>query len=118
MIRPSGQGYELTVQAPGTVDDAVAAFHAAHEVRYGYVVPNAVVEIVNVRVVGTRATDRRTGGPVDEIGERQELLTGPVTVPLEDSTVRIEAGWTASRHATGAFLIHRNNGQRNIIITS
>jgi len=46
-MRYVGQAYELTVSAPG---DFVAAFHRAHERRYGYADASRAVEVVNVRV--------------------------------------------------------------------
>jgi N-methylhydantoinase A len=46
-MRYIGQAYELTVSAAG---DFVAAFHHAHERRYGYADPARAVEVVNVRV--------------------------------------------------------------------
>jgi N-methylhydantoinase A len=46
-MRYVGQAYELTVPAAG---DFVAAFHRAHERRYGYADPARAVEVVNVRV--------------------------------------------------------------------
>ncbi len=50
-LRYLGQAYELSVPAAGNF---VAAFHAAHEQRYGYSDASRPVEIVNVRcrVVG------------------------------------------------------------------
>jgi len=57
-MRYAGQGYELRVPVePGTVDGglierAIARFHAAHRAEYGHAFPEAVVEIVNLRVVG------------------------------------------------------------------
>ena len=57
-MRYRGQSYELTVPlaAPVTPDhltDAVAAFHAAHEQRYGYAMRDEPVEVVNLRVRGS-----------------------------------------------------------------
>lgn len=46
-MRYIGQAYELTVPASA---DFVAAFHAAHERRYGYAEAKRPVEVVNVRV--------------------------------------------------------------------
>lgn len=56
-MRYRGQSYELTVglAAPVTgagIYDAVNAFHASHEQRYGYAMPEEPVEIVNLRVRG------------------------------------------------------------------
>ncbi len=33
------------------------------------------------------------------------ILEGPTIIPLEDSTVRIEAGWHATVHGTGALIV-------------
>lgn len=46
-LRYVGQAYELSVPSS---DDPVAAFHAAHQHRYGYCDLNRQIEIVNVRV--------------------------------------------------------------------
>lgn len=57
-MRYAGQGYELRVAIDGgLVDDAMIAvalarFHAAHRAEYGHAFPDAVVEIVNLRVIG------------------------------------------------------------------
>ena len=56
-MRYRGQSYELTVplHTPITeehLDEAVEAFHAAHEQRYGYAMPDEPVEVVNLRVRG------------------------------------------------------------------
>jgi N-methylhydantoinase A len=45
-IRYAGQAYEITVPAAGNF---LAAFHTAHERRYGYSDPRRAVEIVNIR---------------------------------------------------------------------
>lgn len=46
-IRYVGQAYELTVPEAG---DFLAAFHHAHERRYGYSDPARLAEVVNVRI--------------------------------------------------------------------
>src|SRR5581483_5163470 len=46
-LRYRGQSFELTVAAEG---DLVAAFHAAHEARYGYALPGRPVELVAARL--------------------------------------------------------------------
>jgi N-methylhydantoinase A/oxoprolinase/acetone carboxylase beta subunit len=57
-MRYAGQGYELRVAMDaGAVDAAMIAaalarFHAAHRAEYGHAFPEAVVEIVNLRVIG------------------------------------------------------------------
>ncbi|MEX0890792.1 MAG: hydantoinase/oxoprolinase family protein [Gemmatimonadota bacterium] len=47
--RYRGQSHELNVAAP----DWLAAFHAAHEQRYGYAAPGEAVEAVTLRVEAT-----------------------------------------------------------------
>ena len=54
-MRYVGQAYELTVPEPG---DFLAAFHAAHERRYGYADPARAVEVVNVRARLIGLTDQ------------------------------------------------------------
>jgi N-methylhydantoinase A len=57
-MRYLGQAYELNIPL-GTKDhDVIAAFHRAHEMRYGYHHENKKVEIVNVRCRATGITDR------------------------------------------------------------
>jgi len=46
-MRYAGQAYDLSVSAEGNF---VAAFHRAHEIRYGYADAARAVEIVNIRV--------------------------------------------------------------------
>ena len=54
-LRYAGQAYELSVPAAGNF---VAAFHRAHEARYGYHDIKRTVEIVNLRVRATGVTDK------------------------------------------------------------
>jgi N-methylhydantoinase A len=109
--RYPGQGYELGVAADGGPAAAAAAFHALHAERFGHADRERPVEIVNVRVVGTRRAAavrigevaRGAGAPAP--GTR---VAGPATIPLEDATVRIEQGWTGCVHATGALIVERD----------
>jgi N-methylhydantoinase A len=109
--RYPGQGYELSVVADGGPAAAAATFHALHAERFGHADRTRPVEIVNVRVVGTRraatvqlgTVERRAGMPA--AGAR---LAGPLTIPLEDATVRVEAGWIAHTHGTGALIVERD----------
>ena len=111
--RYPGQGYEVTVPADGDVGAIAAAFHEAHRTRFGHADPSRPVEVVNVRIVGTAlgaTAERRNGGKRSggagglEPGTR---FDGPVTVPLEDATVRIEAGWTGAVHESGAIIVEQ-----------
>jgi len=54
-VRYVGQAYELSVPATG---DFVAAFHRAHERRYGYSDPSRLAEVVNVRARMIGATPK------------------------------------------------------------
>jgi len=56
-VRYHGQGYELNVPLS---DDFVAAFHRAHEKRYGYADPQRATEVVNVRLRAVAAAPEVT----------------------------------------------------------
>lgn len=119
--RYPGQGYEVAVAADAGLNAVAEGFHIAHRLRFGHADPTRPVEIINVRVVGTVGgrglagllggrAGRRAGGP--QQGEPGTLdpgaeFVGPVTIPLEDATVRLEAGWSATVHETGALLVER-----------
>jgi len=49
-LRYVGQSYELIVPFASEVAEAVTAFHAAHERRFGYNNPQERVQVVNVRL--------------------------------------------------------------------
>ena len=109
--RYPGQGYEISVGADDGPAAAAAAFHALHAERFGHADRARPVEIVNLRVVGTRrAAAVRIGdagrGPGGlEPGAR---VQGPTTIALEDATIRIEEGWTGCVHPTGALVVARD----------
>jgi N-methylhydantoinase A len=58
-MRYAGQSYELTVElpnrsvTPGTIAEAVTAFHRLHERAYGHSAADEPTMVVNVRVTGT-----------------------------------------------------------------
>jgi N-methylhydantoinase A len=54
-LRYAGQAYELSLPAAG---DFVAAFHRAHDARYGYHDAKRTVEVVNLRVRATGVTEK------------------------------------------------------------
>ena len=62
-VRYAGQSFELTVPS-GPLDVTLAAFHTAHERRYGYAAPDEPVEIVSVRVIAIGRTDKPAFPPV------------------------------------------------------
>ncbi len=60
-MRYLGQAYELNIslgRADSIGHNVIAAFHRAHEMRYGYQHKNKKVEIVNVRCRATGITDK------------------------------------------------------------
>jgi N-methylhydantoinase A len=117
--RYPGQGYEVSVGADEGRAALTPAFHAAHRARFGHADPARAVEIVNVRVVGS--ADRRIGGSTHGRSGGLALLgnarleagtafVGPVTIALEDATVRIEDGWAGRVHETGAIVVEKTPG--------
>jgi N-methylhydantoinase A len=125
--RYPGQGYEVAVEVDGGPAVVAEMFHEAHRARFGHADPLRPVEVVNVRVVGSServiegSRGGRTGGPVDRWTrgltlrgdsrlETGTAFAGPVTIPLEDATVRIEAGWTGRVHETGAIVVQKTTG--------
>jgi N-methylhydantoinase A len=84
-IRYRGQSFELTVPVasdadPRTLADALAAFHAAHERRYGYARPDAAVEIVNVRLTarGVRPKPEFPPAPRSALPDAGAALVGRI----------------------------------------
>jgi N-methylhydantoinase A len=57
-MRYLGQAYELNIPVGSADEDVIAAFHRAHEMRYGYHHKNKEVEIVNARCRATGMTDK------------------------------------------------------------
>jgi N-methylhydantoinase A len=125
--RYPGQGYEVTVAADAGPAALAAAFHEAHRARFGHADPGRPVEIVNVRVVGTVARaaapwsisapeGRRAGKPTSVAGVEYE---GPITIPLDDATVRIEEGWTGRVDGRGAIIVEKAGatGEREDVST-
>jgi N-methylhydantoinase A len=106
-MRYRGQSYELTVPllvpvTPAAMDNAVAAFHAAHAQRYGYAMPDEPVEVVTLRV---RAT-----APGARLSLPEQPLAGPDPAParladrpvwFDDGAPRITACYRRDRLAPG-----------------
>src|ERR1700693_4807912 len=67
-MRYLGQAYELNIPVGHVGHDVIAAFHRAHEIRYGYHHKNKKVEIVNVRCRATGITER---SPSQKIASRR-----------------------------------------------
>ncbi len=56
-LRYAGQSFALPVTLERGVSDVVAAFHAMHQARYGYALPERAVELVTLRLRGRGLTE-------------------------------------------------------------
>jgi N-methylhydantoinase A len=88
-LRYVGQSFELTVPLG---DDLAAAFHRAHEERYGYADRERMIELVAVRTAEVQP------GPTIELSRstRQEL-SGPAVLELDGSTCWLPPRWVGVR---------------------
>ena len=57
-IRYSGQSYELNVPFPENSLDFVDKFHSIHQLRFSYSHPDAMVEVVNLRLSAIKETEK------------------------------------------------------------
>jgi N-methylhydantoinase A len=88
-LRYAGQSFELTVPLQ---DDLAAAFHCAHEERYGFAERGRTVELVAVRTAEIRP------GPDVELARAEETsVSGPSVVELPGSTCWLPPGWVGVR---------------------
>jgi N-methylhydantoinase A len=95
-LRYRGQSFELTVPLG---PDLAAAFHRAHEARYGYAEPERQIELVAVRTADVRP------GPELRLPPAEALeLTGPALVELPGATCWIPPGWVGVRDGTSSTL--------------
>src|SRR5580704_17349201 len=138
-LRYAGQAYELSVPASGNF---VAAFHRAHESRYGYHDAKRTVEIVNLRVRATgvtekpglrkipsaaRSTTSRKRRTIDcvldgrrcraKLIARDDLragdsLSGPAVISEYSATTLVPHGWNGRVDAYGQILLTPNRGAR------
>jgi N-methylhydantoinase A len=95
-LRYTGQSFELTVPLG---DDVAAAFHRAHEDRYGYSDRERPVELVAVRTADVRPGPELVLPPA----ERLEVA-GPHVLELEGATCWIPPGWVGVRDGTDSTL--------------
>ena len=95
-MRYLGQNYELElpIAEDALADEAIealwAAFHAAHEARFGFSIPGDIIEIVTYTVTALSRTARPelhrlppADGPPVAIGERRVLfVAGEAMTPI------------------------------------
>jgi len=95
-LRYTGQSFELTVPLGA---DVAAAFHRAHEDRYGYSDRERPVELVAVRTADVRPGPELVLPPA----ERLEVA-GPHVLELEGATCWIPPGWVGVRDGINSTL--------------
>ncbi|MCA9959871.1 MAG: hydantoinase/oxoprolinase family protein, partial [Anaerolineales bacterium] len=140
-VRYKGQSHELTIPyvLPGTQSAIRAAFHAAHEARYGYAQLAAMVEVVTVRVTAVAHVTpphipvQPLAGTVAQaavIGEKEvwfarqpvrttlydraqlrpgNCFVGPAVVFQYDTTSVIPPGWETAVDAYGNLVVSRKS---------
>jgi N-methylhydantoinase A len=95
-LRYTGQSFELTVPLGA---DVAAAFHRAHEDRYGYSDRERPVELVAVRTADVRP------GPEPVLPPAGRLeVAGPHVLELKGATCWIPPGWVGVRDGTDSTL--------------
>ena len=95
-LRYEGQSFELTVPLQ---EELGAAFHRAHETRYGYAEPERAIELVAVRTAEVRP------GPRFELPGAESLeAAGPAVVELEGATCWLPPGWVGVRDGMSSTL--------------
>jgi N-methylhydantoinase A/oxoprolinase/acetone carboxylase beta subunit len=88
-LRYAGQSFELTVPVQ---PDLAAAFHRAHEARYGYADRDRPIELVAIRTAEIRP------GPALDLPPAEPLnVEGPARVDLDGATCWIPPGWVGVR---------------------
>jgi N-methylhydantoinase A len=88
-LRYRGQSFELTVRLQ---DDLAAAFHRAHEERYGFADAGREIELVAVRTA-----DARPAPPFELPPALPAQASGPARVELAGATLWIPPGWVGAR---------------------
>jgi len=98
-IRYRGQSFELTVPLGG---DVAAAFHRAHEERYGYAEPARELELVAVRTA-----DVVPGPDLTLTAVSRKRVAGPALVELDGATCWVPDGWSGETNDDGTLVLAR-----------
>jgi N-methylhydantoinase A len=96
-LRYAGQSFELTVPLGS---DLVAAFHEAHEERYGYAERERPLELVAVRTAEVRPGPEVVLPLADPLEAR-----GPAVIELDGATCWIPPGWVGARDGDSTLRI-------------
>jgi N-methylhydantoinase A len=98
-LRYRGQSFELTVPLQR---DLAAAFHRAHEERYGHAEPAREIELVAVRTADV------VPGPAVSLQVTDcYKVEGPVLVELPGATCWVPAGWRGETNDDGTLVLRR-----------
>jgi N-methylhydantoinase A len=98
-LRYRGQSFELTVPLQ---PDLAAAFHRAHEERYGYADPDRPIELVAVRTA-----DVVPGPDISFQVTSCHKVEGPSVVELPGATCWVPAGWSGETNDDGTLVLGR-----------
>ncbi|HEY2373471.1 MAG TPA: hydantoinase/oxoprolinase family protein [Gaiellaceae bacterium] len=98
-LRYRGQSFELTVPLE---PDLAAAFHWAHEARYGYADRTREVELVAVRTA-----DVVPGPDVSFSSLGRMSVSGPELVELPGATCWVPEGWRGETNDDGTLVLTR-----------
>ena len=98
-LRYRGQSFELTVPLQ---PDLGAAFHRAHEERYGYADPSRAIELVAVRTAEVVA-----GPEISPAATERHTVVGPTLVELPGATCWVPGGWRGETNADGTLVLTR-----------
>ena len=98
-LRYRGQSFELTVPLQ---PDLRAAFHRAHEERYGYSDPSREIELVAVRTA-----DVVPGPDISLQVATCHKVRGPELVELPGATCWVPDGWRGETNGDGTLVLTR-----------
>jgi N-methylhydantoinase A len=98
-LRYRGQSFELTVPLQS---DLAAAFHRAHEERYGHAEPEREIELVAVHTA-----DVTPGPDVSLPVTDPYTVEGPALVELPGATCWVPDGWHGETNDDGTLVLRR-----------